>query len=164
MSGGIVPLATLDGLPEWVRAMANGPREALIRALGHHGPGLGVYLAAYDAVCAPVTVAPRLVELVRLQVRAALAPGAELDLGAFALDHREAAAVVAGDTSPFDEATQRVLRWARLTIDDHHAISAASMEELRAHFSDAQLVELGRAIMVFHVLERVALALGVPPP
>jgi alkylhydroperoxidase family enzyme len=55
------------------------------------------------------------------------------------------------------------LRFADLMATDHHEVDDAVFAELRRHFSEAQIVELGVCTALFIGLGRFNAVLGVDP-
>ena len=55
------------------------------------------------------------------------------------------------------------MRFAELMALDHHKIDDAFFAELKRHFSEAEIVELGVSIGLFLGLGRFTAALGVEP-
>ncbi len=126
-----------------MRMMANAPR--LARPVARFGGEL----------FANRTLSRRLIELVRLRVafhnqcrscmairyRSAIDDG--LDEGAVcSLERPE-------DAPDLSEAEKAAIRYADLAATNHFAISDATFDDLRAHFSEAEIVELGIFVAFF---------------
>jgi alkylhydroperoxidase family enzyme len=67
------------------------------------------------------------------------------------------------ENCPVTEAEKAALRFAARMTSDAGAIGAAGIEELRAHYDEAQIVELACVVGLFNYLNRFAEALGMWP-
>jgi uncharacterized peroxidase-related enzyme len=68
-----------------------------------------------------------------------------------------------GDRSDFTAAEKAALRLAETVTRDAHAVSDEQFEELRAHFSEGEIVELLCAIGLFNYFNRFNDALRMEP-
>lgn len=59
------------------------------------------------------------------------------------------------ETADFSDRTKAALRFADRFAEDHRSIDDDEVRELRRHFSDAELVELGLAVGTFLSLGRL---------
>jgi alkylhydroperoxidase family enzyme len=119
---------------------------------------------AYRHAEAPETVPPYLLCLLRfrmLTLMRADSAGTASELG---LDLADAKRILRGEYGDFDEGTALALRWADCSVRDHYAVDDALIQGLRRTYRDAQLVEMGWAIMSFNVIDRLAAAFRLPPP
>jgi alkylhydroperoxidase family enzyme len=67
------------------------------------------------------------------------------------------------DTCPAPESERAALRFAEQMTNDAGAIDERELDALRAHFDEAQIVELCCVIGLFNYLNRFAEALGLWP-
>jgi len=67
------------------------------------------------------------------------------------------------ETSALTAREQAVLRYVDTILTDPHALTDAQRDELLAHFSPAQLVELTAGVALFLGFSKIAVALGPPP-
>jgi alkylhydroperoxidase family enzyme len=72
------------------------------------------------------------------------------------------AALPAYEAGPFSEREKAALRYADRMYHDHHEVDDALWAELRAHFTDDELLELSWAIAEFIALGKIIYVLGVP--
>jgi alkylhydroperoxidase family enzyme len=72
------------------------------------------------------------------------------------------AAMAAGDYSGFEPAWQAALRWAAEMTPTRGDASDETFAALRAHWDDAQIVEITAVVALFNYFNRVAEALRVP--
>jgi alkylhydroperoxidase family enzyme len=66
------------------------------------------------------------------------------------------------EAGPFSESEKVALRYADRMYVDHHTVDDALFAELRAHFSDDEILELSWAIGEFISLGKIIYVLGVP--
>jgi alkylhydroperoxidase family enzyme len=119
----------------------------VIRAIRGHLPQVRDALSAVSAALNRTgTLSPRLVELVRLRIafhnqcRTCMAvrhAPEDLDEGLVCSLERPA------EAADLTDAERAALHYADLFTNDHLAIDAAVYDGLRAHFDEAQIVELG---------------------
>jgi alkylhydroperoxidase family enzyme len=67
------------------------------------------------------------------------------------------------DSELFSPRERAALRFAELMASDHHQIDDAVFAELRRHFSDAEIVELGVSTALFVGLGRFNAVIGIDP-
>lgn len=73
-------------------------------------------------------------------------------------------AALDGDTSEMFTPRERLaMRFAELLATDHHKLDEAFFAELKQHFTDAEIVELGVTTALFLGLGRFTAVLGVEP-
>jgi AhpD family alkylhydroperoxidase len=135
-----------------------------LRIYAHRPPLAAAYARFMSALRQPGELAPRLVELVRLRVafhnqcRSCMAvryPDARNDGVDEALVCQLESPAEAPDLTPAERAA---LRFADLLATDHLAIDDAVFEELRSHFTEPQIVELGLHIATFVGFGRLSMA------
>ena len=63
----------------------------------------------------------------------------------------------------FSPRERAALRFAELMASDHHQIDDALFTELRRHFSEAEIVELGVSTALFVGLGRFNAVIGIDP-
>ena len=66
------------------------------------------------------------------------------------------------ETGPFSEREKVALRYADQMYFDHHKVDDMLFTELRAHFTDDEVLELSWAIGEFIALGKIIYVLGVP--
>jgi alkylhydroperoxidase family enzyme len=66
------------------------------------------------------------------------------------------------ERGPFSEREKVALRYADRMYSDHHEVDDALWTELRAQFSDDEILELSWAIAEFIALGKIIYVLGVP--
>lgn len=64
---------------------------------------------------------------------------------------------------PLPESERAALRFAEVVTRDAHQVDAATIDALRAHWTDDQIVELTCVIGLFNYLNRFAEATGLRP-
>ena len=161
---------TVDELPDDVRAMVRAetatPLElGLTRMFAHYPEGTKGMSAFAGALKRNRTLSARLVELVRLRV-------AFHNQCRSCMAIRYADAVADGVTEdlvcslerPYDapgltDAERVAIRYGELFATNHLAIDDALYDELRAHFTEAQVVELGMVVAFFVGFGRLAATL-----
>lgn len=112
---------------------------------------------------------PRLIELVKIRV--SQMNGCSYCLDMHTKDARQLKeteqrlyGLVAWKESPFFSATERVaLAWAESVTNIAHGISDALYQEMRQHFSDAQIVALTTAIIAINAWNRWAISMRTRP-
>ncbi len=67
------------------------------------------------------------------------------------------------DSNLFSSRERAALTFAELMATDHHKIDDAVFAELRRHFSEAEVVELGVSTALFVGLGRFNAILGIDP-
>jgi alkylhydroperoxidase family enzyme len=67
------------------------------------------------------------------------------------------------DSDLFSPRERAALTFAELMATDHHKVDDAVFAELRRHFSEAEVVELGVATALFVGLGRFNAILGIDP-
>ncbi len=67
------------------------------------------------------------------------------------------------DSGVFTPRERAALRFAELMAVDHHKVDDATFAELRRHFTEAEVVELGVAAALNLGLGRLTAILGVEP-
>ena len=67
------------------------------------------------------------------------------------------------DSNLFSARDRAALRFAELMASDHHKVDDAVFAELRRHFSEAQIVELGVWTATFTGFGRLNVILGIDP-
>jgi alkylhydroperoxidase family enzyme len=67
------------------------------------------------------------------------------------------------DSGVFTPRERAALRFAELMAVDHHKVDDAAFAELRRHFTEAEVVELGVAAALNLGLGRLTAILGVEP-
>jgi alkylhydroperoxidase family enzyme len=73
-------------------------------------------------------------------------------------------AALDGDTLEMFTPRERLaIRFAELLAADHHRLDAEFFAELKRHFTDAEIVELGVTTALFLGLGRFTAVLGVDP-
>jgi alkylhydroperoxidase family enzyme len=65
------------------------------------------------------------------------------------------------ERGPFSEREKAALRYADRLFADHHAVDAALWDDLRARFSEAELLELTWVLAEFIALGKVIYVLGI---
>jgi alkylhydroperoxidase family enzyme len=73
------------------------------------------------------------------------------------------AALDQADSDLFSPRERAALTFAELMATDHHKIDDGVFAELRRHFSEAEIVELGVATALFVGLGRFNAVLGIEP-
>lgn len=159
----------VDAWDEELRALTAAdsatPLEQGLMRMMAHTPAMAKGLAAFSgALFGNRTLPRRLVELVRLRIafhnqcrscmairyRSAVDDG--LTEGAVcSLERPE-------EAKDLSDAEKAALRYAELSSVDHHAIDETTFADLRQHFSEAQIVELGLFIAFFIGFGRLAAA------
>ena len=67
------------------------------------------------------------------------------------------------DSNLFSPRERAALHFAELMASDHHKVDDAVFAELRRHFSEAQIVELGVWTATFTGFGRLNVILGIDP-
>ena len=67
------------------------------------------------------------------------------------------------ENCPVTEAEKAALRFAERMTSEAGGVGAEGVDELRAHFDEAQIVELACVVGLFNYLNRFAEALGMWP-
>jgi len=86
----------------------------------------------------------------------------------YALGRREGitdeivAALPTYEAGPFSDREKAALRYADQMYDDHHKVDDARFADLRAHFTDDEILELSWAIGEFISLGKIIYVLGLP--
>jgi len=86
----------------------------------------------------------------------------------YALGRREGiteelvAAIRDYESGPFSDREKVALRYADRLFADHHAVDGALWDELRARFTDNELLELTWVLAEFIALGKVIYVLGIP--
>ena len=65
------------------------------------------------------------------------------------------------ERGPFSEREKAALRYADQLYADHHAVDGALWDDLRAHFSENELLELTWVLAEFIALGKVIYVLGI---
>jgi alkylhydroperoxidase family enzyme len=149
-----IPLARPDDLPPFLKRMHDEARpedwstQHCARAFAAHPGLLEHYLDFYypfhsnDGVG---TVEPRLKELVRLRIATlngcVTCKAARLDPD-HVTEQEAAVGVDDPDAAEFTPRERMAIALAEQMALDHHSFSDDTMRELRAHFSEAELLEL----------------------
>ncbi|MCZ6844401.1 MAG: hypothetical protein O7F69_00750, partial [Alphaproteobacteria bacterium] len=68
------------------------------------------------------------------------------------------------DSEHFTEAEKVALRYADQMFLDSSKVDAAFYDELKKHYSEPEIMELGAFIAVFHAAHMVMRSFGVPAP
>lgn len=161
-----LPLEQWDPeLREMTAAESGTPLEQGLMRFMAHTPDLAKGLAAFSgALFGKRTLSRRLVELVRLRIafhnqcrscmairyRSAIDDGLTEGM-VCSLERPE-------EADNLTEAEKAALRYAELSSVDHFSISDETFEDLRRHFTEAQIVELGMFIAFFIGFGRLAAA------
>lgn len=135
-----------------------------LRIYAHRPELAAAYARFVTTLRAPGELSPRLVELVRLRVafhnqcRSCMAvryPDAKAD----GVDETLVCQLETPEEAPdLTEAERAALRFADLLATDHLAIDDAVFEQLRTHFTTAQIVELGLQVATFVGFGRLSMA------
>ena len=155
----IHPVATAPAVP------ADGEAAVRVQATlsgiwGHQPQAHAAYVDATAALRAHGTLAPRLVELVRLRI--AFHNQCRTCMASRRLsDDVVSEALVCSLERPWEAPDltadeQAALRYADLFASDHLSIDDATYEQLREHFTEAELVELGMTCAYFVGFGRLA--------
>lgn len=150
-----IPLAEPEALPDFLKQMHDGARAEdwstrhCARAFAAHPELLERYLGFYypfhsnDGVGAALE--PRLKELVRLRIATLngckTCKAARLDPDHVTEDEAARTVDLAGDGS-FSPREKAAIRLAELMAENHHAFDDGTMRELRAQFSEKEILEL----------------------
>lgn len=147
-----VPLVDPDDLPDDLRAQweatARPGLRDFIRVMGHAPDHFRRYNEAYGPLRFDNHLGPRLTEIVRLnvaqttrcQVCVAGRVPAATDAG---LTEDLIARLGTDDLTGFTEAEVAAIRFTGKLATDHLSVTAADRDAMRAHFSPAQIVEMG---------------------
>lgn len=135
-----------------------------LRIYGHRPELARAYAAFMAALRAPGLLPRRLVELVRLRVayhnqcRSCMAVRYP-DGAAEGVDEGLVCQLAAPEEAPdLTEAERAALRFADLLASDHLAIDDSTIADLRAHFSEPEIVELGMNVAAFVGFGRLSMA------
>ncbi|MBI3328546.1 MAG: carboxymuconolactone decarboxylase family protein [Nitrospinae bacterium] len=79
------------------------------------------------------------------------------------LTEEKIAALDGGTLEAFTPREQAALRFAELMAVDHHKVDDALFAELKRHFTEAEIVELGVSVALYLGLGRFTAVLGVDP-
>jgi alkylhydroperoxidase family enzyme len=72
-------------------------------------------------------------------------------------------ALAAGSPSPFDPSWRAALDYSAEVTRGGGAVTDATFDALRAHWSQPQIVEITAVIALFNLFNRFANALDIPP-
>lgn len=149
-----IPLAEATNLPPFLKQMHNDAKpgdwstQHCARGFASHPDLLERYLAFYYPYHSNVDcglLEPRLKELVRLRIATlngcVTCKSARLD-PEHVTEHEAAHSVDAPDGETFSLRERTALALAEQMALDHHSFSDDNMCDLRAHFSEAELLEL----------------------
>jgi alkylhydroperoxidase family enzyme len=161
-----LPLEQWDPeLREMTAAEDGTPLEQGLMRFMAHTPDLAKGLAAFSgALFGKRTLSRRLVELVRLRIafhnqcRSCMAIRYRSAIDDGLTEGMVCSLERPQDADNLTEAEKAALRYAELSSVDHFSISDATFEDLRAHFSEAQIVELGMFVAFFIGFGRLAAA------
>lgn len=145
----IAPSATFDSIP--ADGLGRGDRINLGVAsiLGHRPEVAGALGALKAALVSSGTLAPRLVELVRLRIafhnqcRSCMSVRYQSAIDDGLTETAVCSLEKPGDADELSPAERSALRFADLFATDHLAIDDAVYDDLRRHFTEEELVELG---------------------
>ena len=161
-----------EDMPETVRAVWERAPEGgkkFIAAMAHapeHAERLFPY---YNGVRYGTLLGPKLCELLRLAIAqttqcpiclAARRPEA-VDAG---MTEEQVARLVAPDTETFTDAELAVVSFAYKFGADHFDIGEAEFRELRRHFSEEEVTEIGMLCAQFLGFGRLVMVLGLENP
>lgn len=158
-------MLTADQLGDLVDTDGRTPLELGNLRIYAHRPELArAYVAFMAALRAPGLLSRRLVELVRLRVayhnqcRSCMAVR-YADGADEGVDENLVCQLAAPEEAPDLTAAERAaLRFADLLASDHLAIDDATIADLRAHFSEPEIVELGMNVAAFVGYGRLSMA------
>jgi AhpD family alkylhydroperoxidase len=167
-----IRLLTAEEFPEQLRAAVGADTKTPLE-LGNlrfyaHRPELAeAYVAFMAALRRPGLLSRRLVELVRLRVafhnqcRSCMAVRYH-DGAADGVDEVLVCQLASPDEAPdLTDAERAALRFADRMATDHLSIDDAAVADLRAHFTEAEVVELGMNIAAFVGYGRLSMALDM---
>jgi AhpD family alkylhydroperoxidase len=164
-----IEMLTAEQFPADLRELVDADHKTPLE-LGNvriyaHRPELArAYVAFMAALRAPGLLSRRLVELVRLRVayhnqcRSCMAVR-YADGAAEGVDEALVCQLAAPEQAPdLTDAERAALRFADLLASDHLAIDDSTIADLRAHFSTAEIVELGMNVAAFVGYGRLSMA------
>jgi AhpD family alkylhydroperoxidase len=167
-----IRLLTAEEFPEQLRAAVGADTKTPLE-LGNlrfyaHRPELAeAYVAFMAALRRPGLLSRRLVELVRLRVafhnqcRSCMAVRYH-DGAADGVDEALVCQLASPDEAPdLTDAERAALRFADRMATDHLSIDDAAVADLRAHFTEAEVVELGMNVAAFVGYGRLSMALDM---
>jgi AhpD family alkylhydroperoxidase len=167
-----ISMLGVDDFPEDLREQLHADTKTPLE-LGNlrfyaHRPELAQAYATYMAVLRkPGLLSRRLVELVRLRVafhnqcRSCMAVRYH-DGAAEGVDESLVCQLASPDDAPdLTEAERAALRFADRMATDHLSIDDAAIADLRQHFTEPELVELGMNIAAFVGYGRLSMALDM---
>jgi AhpD family alkylhydroperoxidase len=157
-----------DGLRAQLRADDKTPLELGNLRIYAHRPELAAAYATYMAeLRKPGLLSRRLVELLRLRVafhnqcRSCMAVRYR-DGAADGVDEALVCQLAAPDEAPdLSDAERSALRFADRMATDHLSIDDAVFADLRTHFSEAEIVELGMNVAAFVGYGRLSMAMDM---
>ena len=79
------------------------------------------------------------------------------------LDEQKVEQIADGYETEFSEAETAALKLTDAFIGDPHSLTDAQRDALKAHFSDAELVELTLGVGLFLAMSKVLINLGLEP-
>lgn len=158
-------MLTAEQLGDLVETEGRTPLELGNLRIYAHRPELArAYVAFMAALREPGLLSRRLVELVRLRVayhnqcRSCMAVR-YADGAAEGVDEGLVCQLAAPEEAPdLTDAERAALRFADLLASDHLAIDERTFIELRAHFSEPEIVELGMNVAAFVGYGRLSMA------
>lgn len=167
-----IRMLTAEEFPEDLRALTGADTKTPLE-LGNlrfyaHRPELAKAYATYmGELRRPGLLARRLVELVRLRVafhnqcRSCMAVR-YADGAAEGVDEGLVCQLAAPDEAPdLTDAERSALRFADKMASDHLSIDDTTIADLREHFSEAEIVELGMNVAAFVGYGRLSMALDM---
>jgi AhpD family alkylhydroperoxidase len=135
---------------------AVSPRDRMLMTPTAHAPGLMTALHEFAAILGQRGSLPgRLVELVRLRIafhnqcRSCMAMRYQSGLDDGITDDLVCSLEKPQDAPDLTEAERAAIAYADISATDHFAISDRTFADLRPHFTEAQIVELGLYIAYF---------------
>lgn len=167
-----IRMLTAEEFPETLRALvgadAKTPLElGNIRFYAHRPELAEAYVRFMTELRRPGLLPRRLVELVRLRVafhnqcRSCMAVR-YADGAAAGVDEGLVCQLAAPDEAPdLTDAERAALRFADRMATDHLSIDDAAVADLRAHFGEAEVVELGMNVAAFVGYGRLSMALDM---
>ncbi|MGE2692667.1 carboxymuconolactone decarboxylase family protein [Mycolicibacterium pulveris] len=145
----IAPSAAFESIPTDGLGQGDRINVGVASILGHRPEVAGALGALKAALVSSGTLAPRLVELVRLRIafhnqcRSCMSVRYQSAIDDGLTEAAVCSLEKPGDADDLSPAESAALRFADLFATDHLAIDDAVYDDLRRHFTEEELVELG---------------------
>jgi AhpD family alkylhydroperoxidase len=151
----------------WERASEGGKK--FVAAISHAPEHAARLLPYYNGLRFGTQLGPKVCELLRLAIaQTTQCPiclaGRRDEAFDEGLTEEQVAALVAPDSESFTEAELAVVSFATKFGADHFAIGEADFVELRRHFTEDQVVEIGMLCAQFLGFGRLVMVLGLENP